>query len=282
MELEVSFLDHPENENPTDFVVLVFHHDGPFDACNPHRNRKGARTAPMQAFPKDSNNMALGGAGPNNSNIDLNLFHGSTPEGYNDFSRGAAVAPPPRRTNEPVTFDPTSNLDPIHGSESMGLGTSTFLDGAPASRSAIARRESENETQIAQNGGLQRKKSLAQRIRGRTTGAVGRVASPTEPNFTAQAPIRSSHSASRNNEGSPYFQDQDVAGDKPKVSELEVSGGRVRSSSSPKQSTGLERKPTNERSNTISDESKLNPGGGGFLNRMKSLRKPRPERRTSE
>ncbi|KAJ5818123.1 hypothetical protein N7474_003714 [Penicillium riverlandense] len=259
----------------------MFHHDGPFDACNPHRNRKGARTAPMQAFPKDSRNMALGGAGPNNSNIDLNLFHGSTPEGYNDFARGAVTAPPPRRTNEPITFDPTTNLDPIHGSESMGLGTSTFLDGAPASRSAIARRQSENENQIVQNGGLQRKKSLAQRIRGRTTGAVGRVASPTDPTFAAQAPGSSHSTASRNNERNPYFQDHDEAGDKTRVHELEVSGGRVRSSSSPKQSTGLERKSTNDRSNTGGDESKLNPGGG-FLNRMKSLRKPRPERRTSE
>src|ERR1700736_3612880 len=31
----------------------VFHHDGPFDACNPHRNRAGSKRAPMQAFPKD-------------------------------------------------------------------------------------------------------------------------------------------------------------------------------------------------------------------------------------
>lgn len=268
-------------------MCLVFHHDGPFDACNPHRNRKGARTAPMQAFPKGSRNMALGGAGPNNSNIDLNLFHGSTPEGYNDFSKGAATAPPPpRRANEPITFDPTSNLDPIHGSESMGLGTSTFLDGAPASRSAIARRQSENEHQMVQNGGLQRKKSLAQRIRGRTTGAAGRVGSPTEPAFAGQAPDSSHSTSSRNNERNPYFQDHDEAGDKTgdktKIHEFELSGGRVRSSSSPKQSTGLERKTTNERSNTVGDDSKLNPGGGGFLNRMKSLRKPRPERRTSE
>ncbi|EFQ97946.1 hypothetical protein MGYG_00982 [Nannizzia gypsea CBS 118893] len=49
-----------------------FHHDGPFDACNPHRNRKGSRAAPMQAFPKDSRNMAIGGSGPNNKQLDLN------------------------------------------------------------------------------------------------------------------------------------------------------------------------------------------------------------------
>ncbi|KAJ5106043.1 hypothetical protein NUU61_003390 [Penicillium alfredii] len=256
----------------------MFHHDGPFDACNPHRNRKGARTAPMQAFPKGSTNMALGGAGPNRSNIDLNLFHGRMEEGYNDFSSAL-----PLRTNtETASFDPKARVDPIHGAESMGLGTSTFLDGAPASRSAMARRESENEAQITQNGGLQRKKSLAQRLRGRGAGP-GRVVSPTE-NMAGSAPISSSHMGSlRGNERSPYAQDHDEEWDKKgariQESRLETEPGRLRSSSSPKQSTGLERKYTNERNY---DESKLNPGGGGFLNRMKSLRKPRPERRTSD
>jgi hypothetical protein len=49
----------------------VFHHDGPFDACNPHRNVKKDRRAPMEAFPANSANMALGGSGPLNSQIDL-------------------------------------------------------------------------------------------------------------------------------------------------------------------------------------------------------------------
>ncbi|KAJ5884797.1 hypothetical protein N7495_009307 [Penicillium taxi] len=250
----------------------MFHHDGPFDACNPHRNRKGLRAAPMQAFPKGSANMALGGSGPLNSNIDLNLFHGRTEEGYNDFSGGAI-----QRQPDTVTFDATARIDPIHGGETVGLGTSTFLDGAPASRSA-ARRQSENEASNAQNGGLARKKSLAQRLRGRA--GTGRMHSPTEGNFVAHhAPMGSSHSASsRGNEGNPFFQDYDEEWDK-KGSRIEESrfegGGRMRSSSSPKQATGLERKPTND---PIFEEPKLNSGGGGFLNRMKSLRKPRPER----
>jgi hypothetical protein len=248
-------------------VPLVFHHDGPFDACNPHRNRRGLRTAPMQAFPKGSSNMALGGAGPNNSNIDLNLFHGRMEEGHNDFATAAR-----RNVDSGANFDPTSRIDPVHGSESMGLGTSTFLDGAPASRSAMARRQSENETSMVQNGGLARKKSLAQRLRGR---GPGRVTSPTDNNYPPA--IESSHSASsRGNERNPYFQDYDDEWDKKGASiESRLEGGRTRSSSSPKQNTGLERKATN-------DEARLNPGGGGFLNRMKSLRKPKPERRTSD
>ncbi|KAJ5594002.1 uncharacterized protein N7459_000210 [Penicillium hispanicum] len=255
----------------------MFHHDGPFDACNPHRNRKGLRTAPMQAFPKGSSNMALGGSGPLNSNIDLNLFHGRGTEGYNDFNTGIQRAP------ETVNFDSTARIDPIHGPQSMGLGTSTFLDGAPASRSAMARRESENEAQMASNGGLQRKKSLAQRLRGRN--GAGRAGSPTEPHYapSGAAPMGSSHStSSRGNERNPFFQDYDEEWDKKgsRIQEARLEGGRLRSSSSPKQSAGLERRTTNDRAY---EESKLNPGGGGgFLNRMKSLRKPRPERRTSD
>ncbi|KAJ5768205.1 hypothetical protein N7533_000788 [Penicillium manginii] len=257
----------------------MFHHDGPFDACNPHRNRKGSRVAPMQAFPKNSTNMALGGSGPNNSNIDLNLFHGRMEEGYNDFASSGQQ----RSGTETVSFDPRSLVDPIHGSETAGLGTSTFLDGAPASRSAMARRQSENDQGLAPGGGLGRKKSLAQRLRGKS--GTGRMMSPTEPSFPAPAaPMGSSHSASsRNNEPNPYFQDYDEEYDKKAAriqeSRLEGGGGRLRSSSSPKQATGLERKSTNDRG---LDENKLNPGGGGFLNRMKSLRKPRVERRTSD
>ncbi|KXG46635.1 Pal1 cell morphology [Penicillium griseofulvum] len=255
----------------------MFHHDGPFDACNPHRNRRGVRTAPMQAFPKGSTNMALGGTGPNNSNIDLNLFHGRMEEGHNDFSTAA------RRNPETAVIDPTARVDPIHGPQSMGLGTSTFLDGAPASRSAMARRQSENEgTPAANGGGLARKKSLAQRLRGRAAGP-GRINSPTD-NFPPPPPqVSSSHSTSaRSNERNPYFQEEDEYEEewdkKGSSIEARIGGGRLRSSSSPKQTTGLERKTTNDRPY---EESKLNPGGG-FLNRMKSLRKPKPERRTSD
>lgn len=255
-------------------MLIVFHHDGPFDACNPHRNRRGVRTAPMQAFPKGSTNMALGGAGPNNSNIDLNLFHGRMEEGHNDFSTAG------RRNAETGVLDPTARVDPIHGPQSMGLGTSTFLDGAPASRSAMARRQSDNEGSLAPNGGLARKKSLAQRLRGRGAGP-GRMASPTD-NFPPVAPqAGSSHSGSaKANERNPYFQEEEYEEEWDKKGssiEARLEGGRVRSSSSPKQ---MERKITNDRPH---EESRLNPAaGGGFLNRMKSLRKPKPERRTSD
>ncbi|KAL1884950.1 hypothetical protein Plec18167_001607 [Paecilomyces lecythidis] len=253
----------------------LFHHDGPFDACNPHRNRKGLKTAPMQAFPKDSRNMALGGAGPNNNNIDLELFHGVQTEGYNDFATSG-------KADQPEAFSATTRVEPIHGDLSMGLGTSTFLEGAPASRSAIQRRQSENETSGAPNGGgLQRKKSLAQRIRGginpRTGG--GRVVSPDAVYSTP------SSTGSKTNERNPFFQDDyDDAWDK-KGAKIQMaedsrpsseSGGRARAASSPRRPQGLERKNTDERANGGGDGMKA---GGGFVSRMKSLRKPRPERR---
>ncbi|EAW09917.1 Pal1 family protein [Aspergillus clavatus NRRL 1] len=259
----------------------MFHHDGPFDACNPHRNRKGSRTAPMQAFPEDSSNMALGGAGPNNKNINLDLFHGTMEEGFNDYGATAAL------TGDTVNFDPKARIEPIHGAESMGLGTSTFLEGAPASRAAMQRRTSENENQFGQGGGLQRKKSLAQRLRGMNRPPGGRMVSP---DASYNAPFSSSQSGSlRTNERNPFFQDYDDAWDKKgaRISSVEESrsgheGGRARSSSSPKQNTTLERRHTNERSAAGFEEGKTGGGGGGgFINRMKSLRKPRPERRIS-
>ena len=267
----------------------MFHHDGPFDACNPNRNRKGVRTAPMQAFPKDSANMALGGSGPNNSNIDLNLFHGRTEQGYNDFA--ASAASDPRRSENP-NFDPTARIEPIHGAESMGLGTSTFLEGAPASKADIHRRGSGHEALNVGGGpsagGLQRKKSLAQRLRGMNKPSNGRVVSP-ESSYTPAVPTSSGHIGTiRANEKNPFFQDYDDAWEK-KGAQINMSeeargtgGARARSSSSPKQPTGLERRFTNERSYTGFEEGKPSGGGGGgFINRMKSLRKPRPERRIS-
>lgn len=215
--------------------------------------------------------MALGGSGPNNSNINLDRFHGRESQGNNDFATAARV----NASTGNSSFDPTDKIDPVHGDESAGLGTSTFLDGTPASRAAMARRQSENEASLAANGGLARKKSLAQRLRG----VPGRIASPNHipPAQTAQG---SGHPVSSQNiNRTPHFQDQeyDAEWDK-KGSNIEnrAEGGRLRASSSPKQATD---QPTNDRY----EESKLNPSGGGFLNRMKSLRKPKQlERRTSD
>ena len=200
-------------------TVTVFHHDGPFDACRPHRNRKGSNRAPMQAFPKDSINNTLGGAGPVNSNLDLAQFHGRGVEGFTDFSTsgkrnpavdtnsfepyagaGAPNRPRPHGDRPGIdrtsSFNPGARVDPVHGDESLGLGTSTFLDGAPAPRNVIQRRESEGEQNNA--GGLGRKKSLVQKIRGMNRERPSRrPMSPSSPgksgsmrNSTPTSPLR--------------------------------------------------------------------------------------------
>ncbi|KAL1993580.1 hypothetical protein VTN49DRAFT_2249 [Thermomyces lanuginosus] len=247
--------------------IYVFHHDGPFDACNPHRNRK-PRTAPLHAFAKDSKNMAVGGSGPNNSELDLALFHGQTAEGYLDYNTGS-------KKPQSTEFDPMSRVEPVHGAESMGLGTSTFLEGTPASRAAIERRDSEAENMEPSGGGLQRKKSLAQRFRGINKSASAR---PTPPDAMTSSAARAS-SSNRANDKNPFMTDYDAAYDSKtaKIEEAKMSG-RSRASSSPKPAGGLERRTTDERSPEENKENKPN-GGGGFMTRMKSLRRPRPERR---
>ncbi|KAM5467978.1 hypothetical protein MauCBS54593_005260 [Microsporum audouinii] len=287
----------------------TFHHDGPFDACNPHRNRKGSRAAPMQAFPKDSRNMALGGAGPNNSKLDLNQIHGRGQEGYSDFSTGgssgSAIPSSAMKADAAVAFNPTSQIEQVHSDVSMGLGSSTFLEGTPASRAAIQRKASESETVQA---GLQRKKSLAQKIRGinnRSIGGGGRVISPEpllhrRPSEAADNPPRhpppppppraTSSRRANTNDKNPFFnnssQDYDDAYD---VKSARIQGqnqnqnqklvdtaddgysARPRAMSSPRGRP--ERKESSDgMPSPTAEESKP---ASGFINRVKSLRKPR-------
>ncbi|KAI1617277.1 Pal1 cell morphology protein-domain-containing protein [Exophiala viscosa] len=269
----------------------LFHHDGPFDACNPHRNRKGTRQAPMQAFPKDSVNMQLGGAGPLNSKLNLDQYHGRGQEAHVDYNEAAVVdddadylrRPQPDRA---ASFNPLARTEPVHGYETAGLGTSTFLEGAPASRAAMQRRESENEAaqQVNANGGLSRKKSLAQRIKGvrPRMGDNGRMTSP-EPLGTPTSPLGTGRS--EQNGVNPFFKEYDREYEK-KGAQIafaeEQKPNRARAPSSPKRSFGLERKVTSE--SIGAEEGKT---GGGFLSRVKSLKggRSRPlarERRNTE
>ena len=316
--------------------LIVFHHDGPFDACNPHRNRKGSERAPMQAFAKDSANNTIGGSGPVHKEINFAQFHGRGEEGFTDYATSGAVNKPladsgiefesyagssaPIRRGPGVrpgidrtsSFNPTSRVDPVHGEESLGLGTSTFLEGAPAARTAIQRRETENE-QIpgpGNGGGLGRKRSLAQKIRGisnsnrgGTSAGPGKVPSPngfyertTSP--TSPEEVQSAGGMPKIKEtGNPFFHDYDDAyerkGQKIQIAEQQrrngsIGGGedqinaRARAMSSPKRvPTGgmLERRMTNDGAVGGPPEPS---GGGGFLSRVKSLKggkRARPERR---
>jgi hypothetical protein len=281
--------------------IPVFHHDGPFDACNPHRNVKKDRRAPMEAFPANSANMALGGSGPLNSRIDLDRFHGRGEEAFDTFASTRKV--------DASIIDPTKRGDYVHGAESTGLGTSTFLDGAPASRSAMTRRDSEDKIAggLSAGGGLSRKKSIAQRFRGmsnnrRTPDARYHQAGSSNENaievsppqahaMSAGGPARAQGNYRNENEINPFDQDYENAyarkGAQIRIAEQErPSATRNLSASSAipaGQGRGLTRSVTADSApRPGSNEGEKSSSGGGFLSRMKSLkggRRARPERR---
>ena len=290
----------------------VVHHDGPFDACNPHRNRKGSQRAPMQAFAKDSANNALGGSGPVNKNIDLVQFHGKGDEGFTDYST-SGVNSSATDTGEPyagssaavrfgrevrpgsdrgLSFNATDRVEPVHGDESLGLGTSTFLDGAPAPRAAIQRRESESDNGgFGNSGGLGRKKSLVQKIRGinrsdRTATAPMRSPdferAPRSPTSPRKLPLSGGGmSQVKETNQNPFFNDYDEQYEK-KGARIQIAeeqnrveyGGSSRARAASNSARGpqpgmLERRVTHDGS-AGSEEAKT--GGGGFLSRVKSLK----------
>lgn len=255
----------------------------------------------MQAFPEGSANMALGGSGPVRSRIDLDKFHGRGEEGFSEYST--------TRKADTAIINPTDRAEQVHGDETYGLGTSTFLEGAPASKRALQRRESEDQSvpEPAMGGGLTRKKSLAQRFRGmsasRNNGQGGDFRSPTAryggdtfgtsppPNkaLSAGGPLRARYT--KENETNPFDNEYDSAfakkGAQIRIAEQEKpSMGRPRAPSSPK--AGLVRSVTADsaavRGGSNEEERGGNSGGGGggFLNRMRSLkggRRARPQRR---
>jgi len=184
-------------------LILVFHHDGPFDACRPHRNKQPHK-APVAAFPKDSLTNTLAGGLGEVPGLDRDKYFGlSQQEAFQDYGVAATASSTTtsrqRRTSDPeqqrlpirslkedfdsqklrpsigirsTSFDPRLKTEPVHGVETVGLGTSTFLEGAPAPKSAI---KAVNDDDDEDGGGLSRTKSLVQKIKGRrgTTGAGG-------------------------------------------------------------------------------------------------------------
>ncbi|KAK4211714.1 Pal1 cell morphology protein-domain-containing protein [Rhypophila decipiens] len=238
----------------------MFHHDGPFDALNPHRNKSNSRRlAPMQAFPKDSLNNVIGGSGPLNARPDHAAIMGHhDEEAFRDWSTGAADKP--SKTDVPV-FDPLSRGAVLHGDESLGLGTSTFLEGTPAARTVIQQREQERAEQMAQEG-LQRKKSLAQRIRNINRGPrdypppSGRLTNPEGAYMSRRTP--SDGGPERN----PFFSEYGKNGEE-NISVRRPSNGDSMSPTSPRGGMGLERRAT---ADGIEDKP------SGIIGRMKSLK----------
>ena len=216
----------------------------------------------------------MGGSGPVNKTMDYDKFHGRGVEAHGDYNEAAVVDEPvaeyrrPVRTNAPSAYDPTAR-DVLHGDESAGLGTSTFLEGAPASRAAIQRRESEYETQqIDERPGLGRKKSLAQKIRG--VRPRDRFASPEGRNGAASPPTPGPLTGQSDSVGNPFFRNYEAEVPKKEATAItfdeQPKPTRPRAPSSPKRNE-LERRNTVE-----SQEPDTTSKPSGFLGRMKSLK----------
>lgn len=232
----------------------------------------------MQAFPEGSLNNTIGGVGPLNSRPDHSAFLGrGDDEAFMEWSRSGKDGSEYSHKETPV-FDPLSRGTILHGDQSLGLGTSTFLEGTPAARTAIQKSEEERALE-AQSEGLQRKKSLAHRIRNINRGnrdfqPSGRLTNPETGTGQRRSPSNSGPASASLTER-PFFSEygSGKGEDEFTVRKTDTNGSNP-SPSSPKSGPGLERRSTTDA--TGSDD--VQPKASGILGRMKSLkgRRQRP------
>ncbi|ROV91634.1 hypothetical protein VSDG_07928 [Cytospora chrysosperma] len=245
----------------------IFHHAGPYDAVIQSRSTAASkRPSPMEAFAKDSANMSMGGSGPLNSRADHATFMGvATDEAYIDYSTGA----PPQK-KDPALFDPHRRASVIYGDITEGLGTTTFLEGTPAARAAVQKAEQEN-AMLGVDNGLQRKKSLAQRIRGINRPPRGEFP-PTSGRLTNPEGAYRDHASSvsmsgSRNEANPFFAEYEPSKDGEEQITVRETGQNGQST--PPLPGSLERRATTDALSGVEGSKK---SGGGLLGRMKSLK----------
>ncbi|KHJ34822.1 putative pal1 cell morphology protein [Erysiphe necator] len=263
----------------------LFHHDGPFDACNPHRNRQGSKRAPMQAFPKDSLNNVLGGGGPINKRPDHAIFMGNKDEeAFHDYSKGGTGIYDTETYNnglnksgnlrpESNVLSATTRVEPIHGEETLGLGTSTFLEGAPASKNAIQRRAS---VSVSSEPALSRSKSFAQKFRGINVPRRDLSSRITNSDAIISPDARTPRS-SKNERGSSIFFDESIKLEENTslakkencitIIEPEKHSSQNRFGSISRLSVPFEIQPNEGASESVASKT-----GIGFMSRVKSLK----------
>lgn len=127
-----------------------FHHDGPFDAARPQRTRHSRVSSPIMAFPRKSSS---------NNIVRSHTISASSSEvftGHNGLLRKGTIS---------GQFGSKAKSSMIHGDASVGLGSTTFLDGAPASQEAI---KEDIRNHIRRNKTIKdnRRKSIADFLRG--------------------------------------------------------------------------------------------------------------------
>ncbi|KUI55989.1 Protein PAL1 [Cytospora mali] len=246
----------------------IFHHAGPYDAVIASRNTAGKRPSPMEAFAKDSANMSMGGSGPLNSRADHATFMGvATDEAFTDYAAGM---PGSQGTKQDLAlFDPHRRASVIYGDITEGLGTTTFLEGTPAAKAAVQKAEQEN-AMLGVEGGLQRKKSLAQRIRGINRPPRSEFPPPsgrlTNPDGAYRDHASSVSMSSSRAESNPFFAEYEPSKDGEDQITVRETGRR--GSGTPPLPGSLERRATTDALG--GPESKKS--GGGLLGRMKSLK----------
>lgn len=264
MALAVSTHQPPKVDPPVGHVNLmpVFHHSGPYDAVIASRNKAASGRAPLAAFAKDSANMSIGGSGPLQARADHSTFMGNgTEEAFTDYATSISGAPPTKK--DMALFDPHRRASVIHGDETVGLGTSTFLEGTPAARAAVQKAEQESALQT-QEGGLQRKKSLAQRIRGINS-------RPSQFNPPGRDHSTSASMSSARNETNPFFAEYEPSKDgEEQITVRKMSQAGPGSPASPPFPGTLERRSTTDA--LSGPEQQPKKSGGGLLTRMKSLK----------
>lgn len=147
-----------------------FHHDGPFDACAPHRNQAGKRGAatPMSAFPVD---------GPNNSLAVEDPALAAYRTTVQVYGQDAESIPPELAQS---SFDPTDRGVKLHGQRTMGLGSTTFIDGTPATQSAIEDAREQRESNLNRSKSLFRQRSHSTEM-GEPKSLISRVRSLRVP-----------------------------------------------------------------------------------------------------
>ena len=232
----------------------------------------------MQAFPEGSLNNTIGGSGPLNARPDHATFMGQQDdEAFKEWSKGknGVDGSAPRKGETPL-FDPLAR-NILHGDESLGLGTSTFLEGTPAAKTAIQKREEERAAQ-AMNEGLQRKKSLAHRIRNINRGdrnfqPSGRVTNP-DGYGSRRSPSQGGPASASATESNPFFNEYGSGQGEDGFTVRGTETNRNRASPASPRGPVLERRSTTDA--TGGDEAP--PKTGGILGRMKSLkgRRQRP------
>lgn len=170
---EARNLDVIDKLDVSSFFGGRFHHDGPFDACTPHRNRN-VKAAPVMAFPADGPNNTMKARTNADKNDPMNLAFGNYEDhnmivgtavpGGSPYSKPTVADPQiaqlPRLNPSVVAFDVNQKAVPVHGPSTFGLGSTTFVDGAPVSKAE----EVINQNSQA-SAGIGRKKSIVQRLR---------------------------------------------------------------------------------------------------------------------